>query len=121
MNGDDWKGRFAAAIAESGKSQREISLAAGLGPGYLHSILAEGKEPTLQNVLKICAAADVSIVRVLGGFDMTPDTEELLRRATAADETVRQSLLHLLELRKNHEENQEPQGESPNSPDPKRP
>lgn len=121
MESADWKVRLAAAIAECGKSQREISLAAGLGPGYLHSIFAEGKEPTLQNVLKICAAADVSIIHVLGGFDMTRDAEELLRRATAADETVRQSLLHLLEASQQRVENQEPPDESESPPAPKRP
>jgi hypothetical protein len=94
---DDWKRRLEAAIKDSGKSLREISLVAGNGPGYLHSVFMEGKEPTVANLLKICRAANVSIYRVLVGFEMTPANEELLKLLTLADDDLRRSLFLLLQ------------------------
>lgn len=91
MSNQDWRGRLAAAIAKSGRSEREISLSAhppgkaSLGPGYVHSILKVGKDPTVGNLQAICDAVGVSIYYVLGGFDITPEREEFLRLLVDAD------------------------------------
>lgn len=120
MGAEDWKRRLEAAIKDCGKSLREISLAAGKGPGYLHSVFVEGKEPTVTNLLKICRAADVSVYRVLGGFEMTSETEELLKLLSLADDDLKRSLLLLLQRGSKRAENQEPPAESEHQPAPKR-
>lgn len=112
MTDQDWKARLAAAIEASGKSQREISLAAGKGPGYVNSLLHEGKDPTVGNLMRICQAANVSVYQVLGGFPMSPEHEELLRRLLETEEDVQRSILLLLERGRKREENREPPAES---------
>lgn len=107
MSIDGWRDRLEAAIAETGRSYRDISLSAKpkppskpqLGPGYLHSILKEGKEPTIGNLHAICEAAGISIYRVLGGFDITPEREEFLRVLARSDQEDVQSLMRLFAAR----------------------
>lgn len=79
MEDTGWKTRLADAVKASGKSKREISQAAGNGPGYLHSILNEGKEPTVKNLMQLCDAIPASITYILHGLNVTPEDEELLK------------------------------------------
>ena len=50
--GGTWKNRLQEAIRSSGKSQRDISLKAGMGPGYVNSLFKESKDPTVENLHK---------------------------------------------------------------------
>lgn len=93
---DTWRDRLAAVIDSGGRSQREISLAAGVGPGYVNSLFNDGKEPTLDRLQRVCDAANVSIYYVIGGFDITPETEEFLRLLVRADPEIQKSVLTLL-------------------------
>lgn len=79
MNKTDWKERLKLAIENSGKSLREISLASGHGPGYLHSVFTEGKDPKITTLMKVCDAANVSLIYVLHGMEVAPEDEELLK------------------------------------------
>lgn len=93
-----WRDRLAAALEASGKSKREVSLASGSGPGYLHSILKEGKDPSVENLARICGALGVSLTKVLYGIDISPATERLMRAAEASEAT-RNHLLAILEAK----------------------
>lgn len=79
MENNQWRERLAAAINSSGKSKRSISLASGNGPGYVHSILSEGKDPTLDNLLSVCAAIPVSVVYIIHGIEVSPEDTEILK------------------------------------------
>lgn len=92
---EGWKTRLAEAIEANGKTKRGVSLAAGMAPGYVHSILKEGKDPTIDNLIKVCGAAGVSLSFVLNGFQMSPETEEIMKLLEAS-KTKRQGLLQLL-------------------------
>lgn len=96
MDTGSWKERLALAVAKSGKSKRAISLAAGLGPGYVHSILAEGKDPTVENLIKVCAETGVSLAHIVFGYEMSAETETILRRLEKASPEVRDGLLKIL-------------------------
>ncbi|WP_236761842.1 helix-turn-helix domain-containing protein [Agrobacterium tumefaciens] len=74
----DWRARLQDALEASGKSAREVSLAAGKGPGYVHSILKEGKEPTVDNLIAICGVLNVSLSQVIYGIEMSAETAEIL-------------------------------------------
>ncbi|OMP69950.1 transcriptional regulator [Agrobacterium tumefaciens] len=74
----DWRARLQDALEASGKSAREVSLAAGKGPGYVHSILKEGKEPTVDNLIAICSVLNVSLSQVIYGIEMSAETAEIL-------------------------------------------
>lgn len=74
---------------------RAVSLKAGCAAGYLHSVLKEGKEPTIDKLLALADALNVSASYLLYGFDVTPDTEELLA-LLAKNPQARRSILDLL-------------------------
>ncbi|TIM14486.1 MAG: helix-turn-helix transcriptional regulator [Mesorhizobium sp.] len=93
---DDWRERLATALKESGKSKREVSLAANMGPGYVHSLLAEGKDPTVQNLIKVCDQIGVSLSFILYGYELTAENEEILRLLKAASKTEREGFLQIL-------------------------
>lgn len=91
-----WKDRLAAAINESGKSKRAISLAAGMGPGYVHSVLVEGKDPTIENLAKICDHAGVSLSFVIFGYDLHKEDEDLLVVLRSLPKDAKEGLLKAL-------------------------
>jgi ribonucleoside-diphosphate reductase alpha chain len=45
---------------------RQISLDAGLGSGYVHSILKEGHSPTVENLEKLAKALGVGLSEIIG-------------------------------------------------------
>jgi lambda repressor-like predicted transcriptional regulator len=79
MSDDLWRARLAEAIQVSGKSARAVSTEAGLGVGYVHSILKEGKDPTIERLVAVCDAIPVSLIYVLYGVDAEPDDIEILK------------------------------------------
>lgn len=95
MMDDKWKERLGAAIKGSGKSMREISLAAGRGPGYISSILSENKDPTIEHLMAVCDAVPVSLAHILYGFEITPEDADLLAAMKRSPET-RQAVLTLI-------------------------
>ena len=79
MNSESWRERLEAAIESSGQSLRDVSLRAGVSPGYLHGILRDDKEPTLDRFIRICQAAGVSASFILMGANVSPETEEIIK------------------------------------------
>lgn len=98
MADDKWRIRVERAVSEDGRSLRDISLAAGLSHGYLHGILRDGKEPTLDRFVRICQELGVSLSYALLGADVTPETEVIIE-ALADDEETRSAVLALLKRR----------------------
>jgi len=96
MGNETWRDRLTAALIEQKKSMRQVSLDAGLGPGYVHSILKGGKDPTIDLLLKVCEAAEVSLPWVISGVNVTPEVEALLAELSAADPVQRRAMLTLL-------------------------
>ena len=80
MSEENWRLRLSQAIEASGKSKRAVSQASGNGPGYVHGILAEGKDPTITNLMAVCDAIPVSIIYILHGLEVTPEDAELLKQ-----------------------------------------
>lgn len=79
MYDDEWRTRIETAAKEDGRSLRDISLAAGLSHGYLHGILRDGKEPTLDRFTKICKALNMSTAYALMGINVTDAQLELIQ------------------------------------------
>lgn len=93
---NNWKQRLAEAVEASGKSKRAISLAAGMAPGYVHSILSEGKDPTVTNLMKVCDEIGASMSYILYGFEISGDVEEILRLLQSSSPSARAGLLQML-------------------------
>src|SRR5215217_449938 len=78
MENDDWRNRLKTVIQNKGRSKRSISKAIGNGDGYVHSILEEGKDPTISNLMAVCQELNVSLSYILYGFNISGETEEIL-------------------------------------------
>lgn len=74
-----YKERLKAEIEAQGKSWREVSLAAGLSPGYLFTVFTEGKTPSIEVVVRICDVLGVPVSYIVEGYRRDPKTEEILR------------------------------------------
>lgn len=72
--------RLSDAITQKGISKRSVSLASGNGPGYVHSILSEGKEPTVTNLAAVCDVVGVSLYYILYGVEVSPETEAIIKK-----------------------------------------
>jgi transcriptional regulator with XRE-family HTH domain len=76
---------------------RSASLRAGLGHNYIHGILKEDKDATVDRLLAICKALNVSPAFILLGQTAPPEVEELLLLMQANPER-REAILALLRL-----------------------
>ncbi|MEX5600728.1 helix-turn-helix domain-containing protein [Pseudophaeobacter sp. C1-32P7] len=92
---DAMRTRLGSALKEKGLSRRSVSLQAGLNPGFVHSILKEGKEPTVTSLAKVCDAAGLSLGYVLYGIELSQETEALVSLIEMNPEK-RDSILALL-------------------------
>ncbi|WP_449043752.1 hypothetical protein [Paracoccus versutus] len=97
MANDDWKPRLDAAIAAAGLSHRGASLKAHLGAGYVHSILVEGKDPTVGKLMALCEAISASLPFILYGVDVTPEDAAILRKMKESPRK-RDAVLELLDI-----------------------
>jgi transcriptional regulator with XRE-family HTH domain len=95
MSGAGWRQRLRAAIDRDGRSMRDVSLAAGLSHGYVHGILQDDKEPTLDRFLKVCETLGVSATHILVGSEVTPATERIVE-ALEKEPAMRDAILALL-------------------------
>lgn len=92
---DDWRGRLHSLIRERGKTMKDVSLDAGLGAGYVHSILrgTPPREPSVENLQRIMQALAEPVATL---FE-EPDRLEARRRLARIAGKLPQDRLALLE------------------------
>jgi len=96
MSKSTWKERLQAAVTDSGKSMREISLGAKCSAGYLYDILKNTeKEPSLANLSAIVGQLDVSMSHILYGFELGADEEKLLEAYSQMNSDQRDAFLKM--------------------------
>lgn len=98
---DEWRERLIEAANKSGRSDRDISLAAGLGPSFMNELRRTDKVPTVKRVLMLAAELNVSLAAVfLGRDDISPQDEEMLALAHQVSPEEREALLTLWRARR---------------------
>jgi len=90
------RNRLEAAIANDGRSLREISKAAGLGENYLNQLLKDGKTPRVDSLLKIARALNSSFYWLVEGVDVSPDAEEIARKVIQLPPAEREAVMALV-------------------------
>lgn len=95
MSDDAWRERIEAAIQKDGRSYREVSLAAGLSHGYVHGILKDDKEPTLDRFIRLCQVLNLSVSYALLGANISRQAETLIS-AIEENPQARDAILALL-------------------------
>lgn len=93
-----WRTRLQEKIDATGRSMRSVSIKAGVGENYVHSILKEMKEPTIGNLSSVCRELGVSVSYILYGVDITPENERLIKLITDADPERREIALKVLRM-----------------------
>jgi hypothetical protein len=100
-----WRKRMVDAIKADGRSYREISLKAKLGPNYVTQLLApNSRGPTVSAFVKLLGVIKASPVYILTGAEMTADAEELLQLAALMDETTRARFVEFLRAQLDREQ-----------------
>jgi hypothetical protein len=89
------RNRLREALSDAGISHRDASIKAGASSGYVHSIIKGTADPGTKKLAEICQANNISFPYVLLGFEITPETERLVR-LFSADPGKRDSILSLL-------------------------
>lgn len=83
---DGWRERLLAAIDEDGRSDRAISLAAGLGPNFISQMRgtksAAPKKPNIEYVRRLAAVLGKELSSIVGQTD--EDADRQLRSALLA-------------------------------------
>lgn len=93
----DWFKRFEAAIRNSGRSLRDISLAADARPGYLHDVFKKEQDPGVTRFLAVCDAAGVSPIEILTGVQSSPKIEKIEKLFSALSPDQQNAFLELFE------------------------
>ncbi|ALE03091.1 XRE family transcriptional regulator [Bartonella ancashensis] len=96
MNIKGWRQRLSEALQKSGRSKRSVSLAAGKGAGYLHSILSEGKDPTIESLSDVCHTLNVSMSYILYGQGASLEDQEFIDLISKISSEERKAILTLL-------------------------
>ena len=92
---DGMRMRLDEALKAAGISGNAASANAGFSKGYVHSIIAGNADPGTKKLAELCQKNGISFSYVVFGFDMSPETEALVR-AFEADPARRDSILSLL-------------------------
>lgn len=98
-NGADesWRARLQALVDASGRSMRSISIGAGLGAGYLHSVLKDGTDPSLRALSLIMRELESPVALLFEAQDTTQERSRLLniaRTLTPAQLALLEGLAH---------------------------
>lgn len=97
MADKSWRERLADAIEGKQTSERALSIAIGRASSYVNGVLKLGKEPTIENLVKMADALDVSLMWLLFGDDVSPEAERLLRLYSGLSSAQKSDFLRLAE------------------------
>lgn len=93
---DSMRKRLKESLDNAGLSMRAASLNAELAKGYVHSVLEEGREPTVAKLAQLCTKNNISLAYVMFGLNLNPETERLIQ-LIEADPAVRAAVVSILE------------------------
>ena len=95
---ESWLTRLKALIEADGRSLRQVSIDAGLGPNFVQQMLKDGKDPTIEKLQAVLLAlGQDKLLFVMTGVDLSPSDIEFLRLLKAAPENVRGSIRQILD------------------------
>lgn len=97
MADSTWIDRLEDARERKGVSLRALSISMGRAPGYVHSLIKEGKRPSIDNMVAIADQLGVSLNWLVFGVEMTADAERLLRLYSGLDTAQQENFLRMAE------------------------
>lgn len=98
---DDWAERLLEAINADGRTDRDISIAAGLGQNYVNQFRnGDRSKPKVKQIIKLADALGVSLTYLFLGADVTPEDERFVQLLRDSRPEVREAVLTLLQSRR---------------------
>ncbi|AGB71839.1 MULTISPECIES: hypothetical protein [Rhizobium] len=97
---ENWKTRLLRAVDNDGRSDRAISLAAGLGVNFVNELRNTPKDPSIEKVLKLAVELHLSMTYLFLGRDLSKDDEDLLSVLQSLPEDAKAGLLAALRANK---------------------
>lgn len=64
-----WKSRLEKAISDKGEKFKPLSIRAGLNETFLRDLFKKNKEPSVDNLAKLCDALRIPVSYILDGVD----------------------------------------------------
>lgn len=96
MDSFEWRHRLLKAIEDDRRSDRKLSIDAGLGPNYVQQMKNDAKNTGAVAVIKLCSALNVSTAYIFAGIELTPETEEVLKLFSRLDADLKDRILGIL-------------------------
>ena len=93
-----WRQRLFDAIDDDPRSERAISIAAGLGVNYVGQMRKRGKMPGVDAVMKICNALNVNAIFLFTGMCISAEDEQFLKDLKKLPPVQRKVFLDLLHI-----------------------
>lgn len=92
---EDWRNRLLTAVDDDGRSDRAISLAAGLGPNFVNELRNSEKEPGVNKVTRLARTLNLSLGYVFSGMEISAVNEADLKVFLSLSPENRQAILTL--------------------------
>lgn len=96
----NWRDRLIEAVDADPRSDRAISLSAGLGPNFVNELRNTDKEPSVKKILKLAGELRVSLAHLFLGSEITPEDEEFFDLLRNASQAERDGILAVLRARR---------------------
>jgi transcriptional regulator with XRE-family HTH domain len=94
-----WRNRLLEAVDRDGRSDRSISLEAGLGPNFLNQLRNEAKEPGIEKIAALAKELGISVYYLFTGLEASEEDDQFLRLYLTSPHAERLALRALLESR----------------------
>ena len=97
---ESWRKRLIEAVDADPRSDRAISIAAGIGVNAVNELRNTGKKPSVERALMIANEVGISLSRLFLDLDISVEEEEMIRLMSAADPDVQEAVLTILRGKK---------------------
>ena len=92
---EDWRSRLLTAVDADPRSDRAISVEAGLGVNFVNELRNGSKVARVDKVLAVAKTLNVSLGYIFSGFDLTSQDEADLALFLSLTPENRQAILSL--------------------------
>lgn len=92
---EDWRKRLLAAVDADERSDRALSVAAGLGVNFVNELRTSSKASRVDKVLALAKTLNLSLGHVFSGFDLSAEDEADLSLFLSLSPESRKAILVL--------------------------
>lgn len=89
---NDWRSRLRKALDRDERSDRRISLDAGLGPNFISQLYNDGKEPGIDKLMAVLnELGTAAALTVIADYEISDQDEALLRAVLDLEDEAKEN------------------------------